>query len=154
MEAKSESGPVMLALSTFRKSEEAVTQALEKAAETGRLEIVFVVDQNLARYLVGTESGISIDLQEKCEEDMLLEHEKEAKTYISEIVKKAKEKGIQVSSIIMRGRFALVCLDVVKKSKPSVIFTTRSKRPAWVKKFFGAPVDQLIKEAGCPVVEA
>jgi nucleotide-binding universal stress UspA family protein len=33
-----------------------------------------------------------------------------------------------------------------------VIITTRSKRPEWVRRFFGSPVDDLIRKAGCPVV--
>jgi hypothetical protein len=45
-----------------------------------------------------------------------------------------------------------MCLEVAQKEKPSMIVTTRSQRPVWVKKFFGAPVDDLIAKARCPVI--
>ena len=67
-------------------------------------------------------------------------------------LKKAEKEGIEVKTLVQLGRFAVVCLDVVNQVRPSLIVTTRSRRPKWVKKFFGAPVDELIAKAGCPVV--
>jgi len=49
--------PVLLALSTFRQSPEAVALAIEKAREPGKLIVVYVVDVNLARYFIGTDVG-------------------------------------------------------------------------------------------------
>ena len=85
-------GPVMLALSTFRQSREAVDKALEQAAVVGRLVVVQV------------------------------------------------------------GRFAEVCLEQVAHFGPSLVVTTRSRRPDWVRQFFGSPVDTLIEKAGCSVL--
>ena len=59
---------------------------------------------------------------------------------------------ILVKTLVKVGRFAVICLEVVKQTHPSVIVTTRSRRPDWVKKFFGAPVDELIAKAVCPVL--
>jgi len=152
--------PVMLALSTFRQSEKAVELALEKSRqENRRLVVVHVADRNLARYLVGQDlavidGGVFTGLRQKCEEDLLREHESQGREKAGAIAARARERGIAVSTVVETGRFALVCLEVVAKERPAVIFTTRSKRPAWVKLFFGAPVDKLIAEAGCPVVEA
>jgi hypothetical protein len=70
---------------------------------------------------------------------------------VAAVVERAKKEGIQVETHISVGRFALVCLDVVQQVKPSLIVTTRSKRPEWVRKFYGAPVDDLIARAGCAV---
>jgi hypothetical protein len=57
-----------------------------------------------------------------------------------------------VKTHVKVGRFAVMCLEVAQKEKPSMIVTTRSQRPVWVKKFFGAPVDDLIAKARCPVI--
>ena len=57
-----------------------------------------------------------------------------------------------MKAIVQIGQFASVCLDLVKQEKPSLIVTTRSQRPEWVKRFFGAPVNELIEKAGCPVM--
>ncbi|MBI5605371.1 MAG: universal stress protein [Deltaproteobacteria bacterium] len=72
--------------------------------------------------------------------------------HVATIAEKAKKEGIQVKTLVQVGRFAVVCLEVVKRGQPSLIVTTRSRRPEWVKRFFGAPVDELIAKAGCPVI--
>jgi nucleotide-binding universal stress UspA family protein len=144
-------GCVMLALSTFRKSEEAVETAIEKSRESKKLMIVYVVDINLSRYFVGAEHGLSPDLKDICETDLLRKHEKVGRELAAAIAKKARKEGIKVTVDVRVGRFAHVCLEVVSKEKPSLIVTTRSKRPQWIKKFFGAPVDDLVAKAGCPV---
>ena len=144
-------GCVMLALSTFRKSERIIDLAIEKARGVKNLLVVYVVDINLARYLVDAEDGVIPGYQETCESEVLKQHEREGKAHVAAIVEKAKREGIEVKFHLEVGRFALVCLDVARQEKPSLIVTIRSKRPEWVKKFFGAPVDDLIAEAGCPV---
>jgi nucleotide-binding universal stress UspA family protein len=151
-ENKTMEGCVMLALSTFRRSKKAIEVALEKCQETKKLMVVYVVDINVARYLVGVEEEFFLGLKETVESEMLEKAEKDARDHVATIAEKAKKEGIQVKTLTQIGRFAVVCLDVVKKEKPSVIVTTRSKRPEWVKKFFGAPVDELIAKAGCPVL--
>jgi nucleotide-binding universal stress UspA family protein len=145
-------GCVMLALSTFRRSEKAIDMAIEKCRETKKLMVVYVVDINVARYLVGVEEEFVIGLRDTLESEMLEKAEKDAREHVGTIAEKAEKEGIQVKTLVQVGRFALVCLEVVKKEQPSVIVTTRSKRPEWVKKFFGAPVDELIAKAGCPVL--
>jgi nucleotide-binding universal stress UspA family protein len=146
-------GCVMLALSTFRRSEKAVDAAIEKGRENKKLMIVYVVDINVARYLVGVEEEFTIGLKDTCEAELLEKAEKEGKEQLVKIAKKAEQQGLQVKTLVQLGRFAVVCLDVVNQTHPSLIVTTRSRRPEWVKKFFGAPVDELIAKAGCPVLE-
>ncbi len=145
---------VMLALSTFRQSEKAAERCLREAEKGGTLIVTFVVDVNLARYFVGTDIGLFPELKEKCEEELLKEHREQAEEKAAAIVKAAEEHGLAARTYISTGRFALECLKVVGKEKPDVIVTTRSRRPAWVRRFFGSPVDHLIAHAGCPVVEA
>lgn len=145
---------IMLALSTFRQSGRAIKLAIGQAKEGKGLVVVFVVDVNLARYLIGSDLGVYPELKEKCEEDLLKEHRRLAAEKVSSIVKTAEHHGVSVKTYISTGRFALECLEVARREDPELIVTTRSKRPAWVKRFFGSPVDHLMANAGCPVIEA
>ena len=147
-------GPVMLALSTFRRSDAAVDLALERAAGPGRLVVVYVADKNLARYFVGSDIGTYPGLKEKCEEELLEEHERAGRHHVEEVALRARERGLEVTTHVQRGRFAVVCLEIAGRERPSLVVTTRSNRPAWVKRFFGSPVDYLIAHIGCPVQEA
>ena len=70
------------------------------------------------------------------------------------ITEAAEAAGLDVSTHVSIGRFAQVCKEVIEKERPSLVITTRSRRPAWTRKFFGSPVDRLIAEAPCPVIEA
>ena len=144
---------IMLALSTFRQSKKAAEFAIERAKEGKNLIIVFVVDVNLARYFIGADLGVYPELKERCEEGLLKEHRNQAAEKVSSIVKTAEDYGISVKRYMSTGRFALECLEVVRKENPELIITTRSKRPNWVKRFFGSPVDYLIANVGCPVRE-
>jgi nucleotide-binding universal stress UspA family protein len=152
--AASGHGPVMLALSTFRQSEQAVDMALEKAKIVGRLVVVHVADVNLARYLIGSDIGLYPELQQRCENELLTKHEREGREKTAAIAERARAAGLAVSTHVTVGRFAIVCLQIVAQEKPSLIVTTRSKRPEWVRRFFGSPVNELIAKAGCPVIEA
>ncbi|HYA02816.1 MAG TPA: universal stress protein [Syntrophobacteria bacterium] len=149
---KSIEGCVMLALSTFRKSEKAIDIAIEKSRKVKKLMLVYVADVNLARYLVDVEYGLFPSLKDTCEADLLKQHKEVGLKHVAEIAEKAGREGIEVKTHVEIGRFAIVCLDVVQKENPALIVTTRSQRPEWVKKFFGAPVDELIAQAGCPVI--
>jgi nucleotide-binding universal stress UspA family protein len=145
-------GCVMVILSTFRRSQEAIKVALEKSREVKKLMIVYVIDINVARYLVDVEEEFLIGLRESCEAEMLTKAEKEALEQVTAIAGEAEQRGIQAKTLVQVGRFAVIGLEVVNQIHPSQIVTTRSRRPEWVKKFFGAPVDELIAKAGCPVL--
>ncbi len=149
---KNMEGCVMLALSTFRRSEKAVALAIEKCQEVRNLMIVYVVDINVARYIVGAEEAFLFDMKEQNEAELLEKAKKDGLEAVAKIAGEADKNAILAKTMIKVGRFAVICLEVVKQTHPSVIVTTRSRRPDWVKKFFGAPVDELIAKAGCPVL--
>jgi len=144
---------IMLALSTFRQSQRAVELAIEKAKKTNKLIVVYVVDVNLARYFIGTDIGSCPALKDRCEEELLSEYRHGAEQEVKSIANTAQEHGTSVTSHIDTGRFAVECLKVIEKEKPELVITTRSNRPQWVKRFFGSPVDYLIDNAKCPVIE-
>jgi nucleotide-binding universal stress UspA family protein len=147
--AKDMEGCVMLALSTFRRSDKAVEMAIARSRESKKLMVVYVIDINVARYLVGVEEEFFIGLKDTCEAELLEKAEKEGREQLEVIAEKATQSGIQVKTLVKLGRFAVICLDVVNEAHPSLIVTTRSRRPEWVRKFFGAPVDELVAKAGC-----
>jgi len=143
-----------LALSTFRRSDEAVRQAIELAAHDPReLVVVFVIDKNLARYFIGTDAIAGTKLRERCERDLLEEHRREGQAAVDAIAAEAKECGVECESAVLTGRFAVEVLKAVEGKTPEMVVTTRSKRPQWVRRFFGSPVDYLIANAGCLVIE-
>jgi len=145
---------VMLALSTFRRSEKAVDLALDSLRPGGRLLVLHVVDINLARYFVGSDVGMYAELRDRCEAELLAEHEKEGRASAEAIAGQARARGLEVGVIVRVGRFGLIAEEVAKEVAPDLIITTRSNRPEWVKRLFGSPVSYLIEKAPCPVVDA
>jgi nucleotide-binding universal stress UspA family protein len=146
--------PVMLALSTFRRSEIAEDKAIELMGDGGRLIIVYVADVDVARHLVGTDVGVFSALREKTEQELIEEHVEMGRRAEQRLVERAHEKGAEnVESRVEIGHFAEEVLKDVKKYDPKVIVTTRSHRPRWVRKFFGSDVDVIHEKTGCPVVE-
>ena len=150
--SESKPKPILLALSTFRQSDAAVNLAIEKAKPNRDLVIVYVVDVNLARYLIGVD--IAPQIKQKCEADLLADHKEQGRKNLEAIEQLARQQGLQTRSYLTVGRFALECLPLIAKENPELVVTTRSKRPAWVKRMFGSPVDYLIAHAGRPVIEA
>ncbi len=49
-----------------------------------------------------------------CEADLLRLHEGEGRGYLKEIADKARLEGVEVKCLTQIGRFAVVCLDLVK----------------------------------------
>lgn len=145
---------VMLALSTFRQSENAIVLAVRKAAEAKNLIVVFIVDINIERYMVGSDIGLYPKLKEKCEQEILCVHKKQAEEKVKSIMETANKNGIITRSHIVIGRFGIECVNIISKEKPEIVITTRSGRPKWIKKIFGSPVDYIIANAGCRVLEA
>ena len=144
---------VMLALSTFRQSGAAVRTAMRRAAGAGSLAVVFVVDADLARCISFEELGVLPD-REEYEEELLEVHERLARTRMRSILRRARRQGIRVGGRIRKGGFGIECVKIARKLRPSLVVTARSRRPAWLRRFFGSPVDYLIANAGCPVIEA
>ncbi len=143
----------MLALSTFRRSERAVEQAIESVHPGGTMVLLYVVDVNLSRYFVGCDVGIPWPLREQCESELLRKLEDQARTAAHSIAERARATGLRVEVLVRVGRFGLVAEEIARDLSPELIVTTRSHRPRWVKRLFGSPVDHLIGHAPCPVLD-
>jgi nucleotide-binding universal stress UspA family protein len=146
--------PVMLALSTFHGSDEAIRLAIEKAKKGRNLVVFFVVDLNLAGYLIGTDLSLLPKLRHCYEEEVMEEQKKSAEALVTSIAQKAERYGIKAKTKVETGRFSCRCCEIVKQEPPELIITTRSKRPEWVRKLFGSPLNHLISNVECPVIEA
>ena len=151
--------PVMLALSTFRQSENAIQLAIEKAKISKNLVVAYVVDENLARYLLGADADLALAMKEKGEREIreaeiLEDYRRQGEERVALIEEAAKKFGINVKRYIDVARFGIKCVEIAKAEDPELIITTRTKRPQWVKKIFGSPVDYLIEHAGCKIIEA
>ena len=146
--------PILLALSTFRQSDELVEHTIQAARRSRQpLIIAFVVDVNLPRYF--TESGAiaGTPLREQSEKEMLEDFRRQAATITRSIEQTAQQSDIPCSSSVVVGRFGVEILMQASEHRPSFITLTRSKRPDWVRRLFGSPVDSIIRDAGCPVYE-
>ena len=140
-----------LSLRSENRKQQSTPQWKRQKARKSYALFSLLADMNLARYYIGAE--ISPAMKEMYEDEILRLDEKEGLSHVEEIAAKVRLEGIEMKSVVKIGRFALVCLDVVKQEKPSLIVTTRSQRAEWVKRVFGSPVNELIKKAGCPVLD-
>lgn len=146
--------PVMLALFTFRHTDMAVDVALEKAMQRKRLVIVYGHNINPGLYFIETGIGLYPNLKEQCEKELLTEFEQQWKEKVETIANRARAEGLQVVTYVRAERFASLCSEVIKKEKPFLVVTTRTRGPAWVRGLFGSSKDHLLSHAECPVIEA
>ena len=141
--------PVLLALSSFRQTDEEIKHALDLAVERGvALTILFVVDVNLARYFAGSGVMVGTDLRHMMEEGILVEHEGWAREVLAHVCSQAAARGVECTKLFKVGRFAEEVKAVVAEQAPPVVVVTRARRPAWLRRLFGSPVDQLSDDIG------
>lgn len=145
-------GPVMLALSTFKHFDKAIEAAIEKANQCKKLIIVYGHEVNLWLYFLETDIGFYPCWKEQCEKELLAEIHQQWEGKIEAIANRAKAENLQVVTYVRTERFRTLCMEVVKKEKPSLIITKKNLRPAWFRRFFGYPADYLASHTECPVI--
>lgn len=146
-------GPVMLALSTFKYSDIAIEAAIEKASEGKKLVIVYGHEVNLWLYFLETDVGFYPCWKKQCEEELLAEIHRKWEGRIEDITNRARAKNLKVITHVQAQRFRTLCMEVVKKEKPSLIIIKKNLRPAWFRRFFGSTVDYLASHIECSVIE-
>lgn len=146
---------ILLILSTTRKSNKCVKEAVEIASkENAKLIILFVVDYEVPQKIFDklTEEGwIGGKPTENLFNAVLDEYSVQGKDKISEIKEMAKSRGIDYKSIVRRGKFLDVTLSVVEAEKINLIIVTRRKRSALSRFFFGSAVAELKEKVECEV---
>jgi len=145
-------GPIMLALSTFKYSDKAIETAIEKASQCKKLIIVYGHEVNLWLYFLETDIGFYPCWKEQCEKELLTKIHHQWVGRVEGIANRAIAENLQVITYVRAERFRTLCMEVVKKEKPSLIIAKKNLRPAWFRRFFGSPVDYLASHTGCSVI--
>ena len=144
---------ILLILSTTRKSDKCVKEAVDIASkENAKLIILFVVDNEVPQKIFDslTEEGwIGGKTTENLYNAVLDEYSVQGKEKILEIEEAAKSKGVDYKSIIKRGTFLDVALSVAEEEQVSLILVTRRKRSRLSRYFFGSAVAELKEKVTC-----
>jgi len=146
---------ILLILSTTRKSEKCINEAVEIASkENAELITLFVVDYEVPQKILDslTEEGwIGGKTTENLFNAVLDEYTIQGKEKVSEIEEVAKKKGINYKSIIKRGTFLGVSLSVAEEEKVGLVLVTRRRRSCLSRFFFGSAVAELKEKVSCEV---
>ena len=153
IKASGSRGPVMLALSTFKYFDKAIEAAIEKASQCKKLIIVYGHEVSLWLYFLETDIGFYPCWKEQCEKELLAEIYQQWAGKVEGIANRARAENLQVITYVRTERFRTLCMEVVKKEKPSLIITKKNLRPAWFRSFFGSPADYLASYTECSVIE-
>ncbi len=146
---------ILLILSTTRKSNKCVKEAVDIASKGNAvLIILFVVDYEVPQKIFDrlTEEGwIGGKPTENLFNAILDEYSVQGKDKILEIEEMAKSKGVGYKSIVRRGKFLDVALSVVEAEKVNLIIVTRRKRSSLSRFIFGSAVAELKTMVDCEV---
>ncbi len=146
---------ILLILSTTRKSEKCINEAVDIASkENAELITLFVVDNEVPQKILDslTEEGwIGGKTTENLFNAVLDEYSIQGKEKISEIEEVAKKKGVNYKSIIKSGAFLDVSLSVAEEEKVGQVLVTRRKRSGLSRFFFGSAVAELKEKITCKV---
>ena len=144
---------ILLILSTTRKSDKCIKEAVDIASkESAKLVILFVVDNEVPQKIFDslTEEGwIGGKTTENLFNAVLDEYSVKGKEKILEIEAAAKSKGVHYKSVIKRGTFLDVALSVAEEEQVSLILVTRRKRSRLSRYFFGSAVAELKEKVSC-----
>ena len=144
---------ILLILSTTRKSDKCIKEAVDIASkENAKLIILFVVDNEVPQKIFDslTEEGwIGGKTTENLYNAVLDEYSVQGKEKILEIEAAAKSKGVHYKSVIKRGTFLDVALSVAEEEQVSLILVTRRKRSRLSRYFFGSAVAELKEKVSC-----
>ncbi len=146
---------ILLILSTTRRSETCINEAVEIASkENAELITLFVVDYEVPQKMLDrlTEEGwIGGKTTENLFNAVLDEYSIQGKDKIAEIEGVAKKKGVNYKSIIKKGTFLDVSLSVAEQEKVGLVLVTRRKRSGLSRFFFGSAVAELKEKVTCKV---
>lgn len=141
---------ILLALSSFRFSKDAIDLAIRLSEKHNHLIICYFTDENIYRYVEDVPFDMREGALQELREHFVMLNALQAK----KVEEEAKRRGIENIEIISDiGRFADLVLDIDKKINAEYIITTRSSRSRLMRRIFGSPIDRIKNEASCKVLE-
>lgn len=146
---------LLLILSTTRRSNKCITEAIDIASKSNTpLIILFVVDEEIPQKIVEkmTEDGwIGGKPTESLFNTVLEEYSVQGKEKVAEIERMAQSKGVHYESMIRKGKFIDEALSVVNAENVKLILVTRRKRFNVSRFFWGSAVAELRERVSCQV---
>ena len=142
--------PIILALSSFRNSKDAIDLAIRLAEKSGNLIICYITDENIHRYLEDSPCYMREELKEEYIQSFKKKNELRAIS-IKNIAEEYDIKNVEIVAEV--GRFAEIVLEVADIKQPEYIVTTRSTRLDILRRMFGSPIDVIKNNARCKVME-
>ncbi len=146
---------MLLVLSTTRTSEEAVSYAIDLAAESNaELITLFVLETEVANEVFETFSDIGFigdKPSSKLTEAMMREFRQRAYEELKRVEDMANRRGIKNESIIEEGDFLEKALWTIEKYRIDRAVAIRKKRSAIARYFVKSQVMRLKEQAPCDV---
>lgn len=151
-----ESGHVVLAMSTARKSPLSMDAAIRLAAErdTG-LVALFALEEDVLEEVVdklSSEGWIGERPSESFYESAIEQREELGRRKLSQVEGLAREAGVPVTTRVVRGAFEDAVRAEVANHAPSAVVLTRRKRSEMSRFFLGSPAAKLEQDLDVEVV--
>jgi nucleotide-binding universal stress UspA family protein len=148
--------PVLLAMSTARKSPKSMATAVQLAAErdTG-LVAVFALDEDTAEKTVdklSAEGWIGDSQAAGFYESVIAERRRVGEKKLAEAGRLASERGVPFESAVVSGPFGVVVGGQSEARTPSVVVVTRRKRTQLSRRVLGSVVAELQESLPVEVV--
>jgi nucleotide-binding universal stress UspA family protein len=146
---------LLLILSTTRRSNKCIKEAIDVASKGNVLLIIlFVVDEEIPQKILEkmTEDGwIGGKPTESLFNAVLEEYSVQGREKVAEIEEMAKSRGVEFKSIIRKGTFIEEALAVAEAENVSLILVTRRKRLSMSRFLFGSAVAEIQERVTCEV---
>ena len=148
--------PILLILTTERKSMVGVEKAMEKALKKDvELLVLYILDQKLSEAAITsmTESGwlggkASEELYEAMQREFLIQ----GNELIDNIKELCDKNGVRCRGILRGGNFLEETLKVLDEERVDEIVAIRRKRSSVSRYFFGSVVAKLSEQANREVI--
>ena len=145
--------PVMLALSNFHCTYNAVELAIQKAEESKKLIIVFGHKINVGLFFLESEIGLLPNIKEHCERSLITGYEVHWAQRISKIAENAETHGINVTAHVHAENFLSLCLNVARQESPGLIVISKTHQFVPNKGTLISLPKHLSRVTGCEVID-
>lgn len=120
--------PVMLALSSFYRSFDAVNLAIEKHRSSQKLVIAFGHHINEGLLFLESEVGLISGLKDRCRQDLISGYERHWSGRVKKIAALAESKGIEVTAYVEAENFLKLCIKIAERQRPELIVMSNTRQ--------------------------